>query len=197
MLSETEPGPKKPKRKSSAVTSGRRLFVEGDGRSPWSRRYRDLIAGHVSDLGGHDTLSEAQKSLIRRASAIECELEQMEGQLSLGEEVDLDVFTRSSSHLRRIFETLGIERRAKDITSLSDTPLEYMLSTLRDETENTSERMKAAINAAPYVHPKLQNIAHTGENDNPIAFKLDDSNMIDTARRIAFVLDRAMRKKEK
>ena len=59
MLSETEPGPKKPKRKSSAVTSGRRLFVEGDGRSPWSRRYRDLIAGHVSDLGGHDTLSEA------------------------------------------------------------------------------------------------------------------------------------------
>jgi hypothetical protein len=118
MLNEVEMDPSAPKRKrkSSAVTSGRKLFVEGDGRSPWSRRYRDLIAGHVSDLGGPEALSEAQQSLVRRASAIECELEQMEGQMSQGEEVNLDVFTRSASHLRRILETLGIERRARDIT---------------------------------------------------------------------------------
>ena len=193
MLSETEPGPKKPKRKSSAVTSGRRLFVaEGDGNSAWSRRYRDLISGHVSDLGGYEALSEAQKSLIRRASAIECELELMEGKLSQGEEIDIDVFTRSSSHLRRIFETLGIERRAKDITSLNDTPLEYMLNTLRDETENTSERMKAAINAAPYVHSKLQNIAHTGDKDNPVV--IDTGNMTDVARRIAFCLSQGAKR---
>jgi hypothetical protein len=75
-----------------------------------------LIAGHASDLGGRDTLSAAQFSLVRRASAIECELELMEGKLSKGDEVDLDVFTRTSSHLRRILETLGLERRAKDVT---------------------------------------------------------------------------------
>jgi hypothetical protein len=34
----------------SAVSNGKRLFVEGDGRSPWSRRYYDLVALHVSDL---------------------------------------------------------------------------------------------------------------------------------------------------
>ena len=106
----------RPKKQRSAVTNGRRMFVEGDGRSPWSRRYRDLIAGHVSDLGGSEALSEAQMSLVRRASAIECELEQMEGRLSQGEAIDLDVFTRSASHLRRILETLGIERVARDIT---------------------------------------------------------------------------------
>lgn len=120
----------------------------------------------------------------------------MEGRLSQGEAIDLDVFTRSASHLRRILETLGIERRSKDITSLNDTPLEYMLNTLRDETENTSERMKAAINAAPYVHPKLQNIAHTGDKDDPIAIASQLSET-DVARRIAFVLDRALRKREK
>ena len=54
-------------------------------------------------------LSEAQLSLVRRASAIECELEQLEGRLSMGETIDLDVFTRSTSHLRRVFEALGIE----------------------------------------------------------------------------------------
>jgi hypothetical protein len=43
----------------SAVTNGRKLFVEGDGNSAWSRRYRDLIASFVSDLGGHDARSQA------------------------------------------------------------------------------------------------------------------------------------------
>src|SRR5262245_14734146 len=81
-------------RQRSAVTNGRRLFVEGDGNSAWSRRYRDLIAGHVSDLGGRDVLSEAQLSLVRRASAIEVELEQAEGKLSLGQDVDLDAYAR-------------------------------------------------------------------------------------------------------
>lgn len=103
----------RPKRMRSAVTNGNRLFVRGDAESAWSRRYRDLIAAHASDLGGADLLSEAQSSLIRRAAAIECELEQFEGKLSMGEEVDLDIFTRSASHLRRLHETLGIGRVAR------------------------------------------------------------------------------------
>jgi hypothetical protein len=49
------------------VTSGRKLFVEGNPKSAWSRRFHDLVLGHVSDLGGADLLSEAQFSLIRRA----------------------------------------------------------------------------------------------------------------------------------
>jgi hypothetical protein len=100
----------------SAVTNGARLFVEGSGTSAWSRRYRDLIAGHIGDMAGPDMISEAQLSLIKRASAIECELEVLEGRLSQGEPVDLDSYGRGASHLRRILETLGLERRAIDIT---------------------------------------------------------------------------------
>lgn len=106
----------KPRRVSSAVSSGRRLFVLGNGNSPWSRRYRDLVRLHEQDISGGVALSQAQQSLVRRAAAIECELELMEGRLSLGQDVDLDVFTRSASHLRRILETLGLERRARDVT---------------------------------------------------------------------------------
>src|SRR5262245_66240555 len=105
-------------RHRSAVTNGRRLFVDGDDNSAWSRRYRDLVAGHIADLGGRDLLSEAQLSLIKRAAAIEIELERMEGALSAGALVDLDLFTRSASHLRRIFETLGIGRVPRNVTSL-------------------------------------------------------------------------------
>jgi hypothetical protein len=92
------------------------LYIHGDGNSAWSRRWNDLVLSHVADLGGRDMLSEAQLSLIKRASAVELELEKMEGHLSMGHTVDLDMFTRSASHLRRIFETLGVERRPRDVT---------------------------------------------------------------------------------
>jgi hypothetical protein len=49
------------------------LFAEGgDGRSAWGRRWRDLILSHANDLGGIELLSEAQISICRRVSAMEC-----------------------------------------------------------------------------------------------------------------------------
>jgi hypothetical protein len=46
---------------TSRVTNGRQVFaVGGNGRSAWSRRFKDLCARHVADLGGADILSEAQ-----------------------------------------------------------------------------------------------------------------------------------------
>jgi hypothetical protein len=113
-------------RNRSAVTNRKRLFVDGDGRSPWARRWRDLVELHAGDLGGINMLSEAQFSLIKRAATIEVELELSEGKMSMGQDVDLDVFTRSASHLRRILETLGIERRPRDVTP---TLREYLAAT--------------------------------------------------------------------
>jgi hypothetical protein len=100
----------------SAVTNRKRLFVEGGGRSAWARRYRDLLELHADDLGGAGLLSEAQHSLIRRVATLEIELERLEGRLSEGNDVDLDVYARTASHLRRILETLGIERAKRDVT---------------------------------------------------------------------------------
>lgn len=42
------------------------------------------------------------------------------------------------------------------------TPLDYMLSVLRDENRPDDERMDAAKAAAPYLHAKLAAIEHTG-----------------------------------
>ena len=120
-VDDTERASTPRKRPRSAITSGRKLFVEGDPNSAWSRRYYDLVVGHINDLGGRDLLSEAQLSLIRRASAIECELERLDAALSLGEAVDLDSYGRATSHLRRLFEVLGLKRQQRDLTpSLAD-----------------------------------------------------------------------------
>jgi hypothetical protein len=113
--------PSRAKRPRSAVTSGRQQFITGNPNSAWSRRYHDLVVRHVQDLGGPDLLSEAQLSLIRRATSIECELERLDALLSTGAEVDLDAYGRASSHLRRLFETIGVERRPRDVgPSLGD-----------------------------------------------------------------------------
>jgi hypothetical protein len=95
------------------VTNGSKQFVQGDGRTPWARRHRDVSALHIEDLNG--PLTEAQLSLCRRAATIEVELEKLEGRLSEGDEVDLDVYGRLVGQLRRILESLGIRREAKDI----------------------------------------------------------------------------------
>lgn len=47
-------------------------------------------------------------------------------------------------------------------------PLEYMLATLRDPNQPHDERFKAAVNAAPYLHPKLATVQHQGDADNPL-----------------------------
>jgi hypothetical protein len=125
--------PSRAMRARSAVTSGRQLFVDGNPNTAWSRRYHDLVVGHMNDLGGADLLSEAQFSLIRRAAAIECELERLDARLSLGEPVDLDSYGRCAGHLRRIFETLGIDRKQRDVTDIIDgTMMRSEWSPLRD-----------------------------------------------------------------
>jgi hypothetical protein len=127
----------------SAVTNGTRPFVCGDGNSPWARRWKDLIELHVSDRNGRELLSEAQVSMIKRAAAIETELEQLEGKMSLGETVDLDLYFRGASHLRRIFEVLGIERRTRDLTP---SLLEYLAAAVE---QAPTEPAGASFDPAP------------------------------------------------
>jgi hypothetical protein len=99
----------------SAKTNGRRRFVDGDGRGPWARRWRDLQNLYADDLGGASMLSEFQLGLVGTAATLRCELERLEGQLSLGEAIDLDLFGRIAGHYRRVCETLGVERRKRDL----------------------------------------------------------------------------------
>ena len=58
-------------------------------------------------------------------------------------------------------------KHRKAIAESGLTPLDYMLKVLRDETAPKEDRMWAAQHAAPYVHPKLSAIEHTGDVSGP------------------------------
>lgn len=105
-----------PKKQRSAVTNGRRVFVEGDGNSAWTRRFKDIISEHASDLGGLDVLSQAQQALIRRAATLSVQLEAMEGRLSEGLDIDMDLYGRLTGHQARVLQALGLRRALKDVT---------------------------------------------------------------------------------
>jgi hypothetical protein len=104
----------------SKITNGVNRLPGIDGRNTWGRRFRDLIKLHLSDLGGESEASEAEKSLIRRVATLAVELELLEVRFATantGAGVrDLDMYIRATGCLRRTLETLGLRRRAKDIT---------------------------------------------------------------------------------
>jgi len=103
----------------SKVTNGRTLFADGgDMRTPWARRLRDILSLHLSDLGGDDAVSEAERSIARRAAVLTVELERLEAQFAVSEATpeSLDLYQRTANSLRRLLESLGLKRRARDVT---------------------------------------------------------------------------------
>jgi hypothetical protein len=121
----------------SRMTNGSQVVARVDGRSTWARRMRDLIALHLADLAGEDAVSEAEKSIIRRAAALTVELERMESVFAVAGEAlpeQLDLYQRTANSLRRLLEAVGLERRAKTIVpSLS----EYLEARMVVPTEDT------------------------------------------------------------
>lgn len=54
--------------------------------------------------------------------------------------------------------------RQAEVAASGITPLDYLLQIMRDETAERDERRDAAKAAAPYVHPKLAAVEHTGKD---------------------------------
>jgi hypothetical protein len=114
----------------SRITNG--VLLPGvDGRSAWSRRAKDVLAAHLSDIPDP---TAAERSIIRRASVLTVELERLEAQFAVAGEADaetLDLYGRTSGNLRRLLEAVGISRRdARDVTP---DPLAYAREVNIDE----------------------------------------------------------------
>ena len=71
----------------SRVTNDSALLAGVDGRSAIARRFRDLVGAIISDMGGDDAISEGQRQLARRASALSvlCEHKSLNPARAIGE----------------------------------------------------------------------------------------------------------------
>jgi hypothetical protein len=103
----------------SRISNGALMDRAVDGRSGWARRLRDLIGLHLSDLGGEDMASEAERSIVRRVATLTVELERMETAFALAGEAQpeqLELYQRVASTMRRLLEAIGIKRVPRNVT---------------------------------------------------------------------------------
>jgi hypothetical protein len=99
----------------SRVFNGSAVLSGVDGRLPYVRRLKEQIAQHTSDV---PDASAAERSIIRRAAVLEVELEYLESRFATAgsaEPEDLDLYQRTASSLRRLLESIGLRRRAREV----------------------------------------------------------------------------------
>jgi len=94
--------------------------VRIDGRFLLPRVAKQRYAEICADLGGYDTLSHAQRSIIRRAINLEMWIESVEAQLQRGKQINdlVGLLAQSINTLLGIYRTLGIRRQPRDIPDL-------------------------------------------------------------------------------
>src|SRR5438128_10487424 len=79
--------------------------------------------------------------------------------------------------------------KAAEIAGSGLTPLDYLLTVLRDPDNEAHTRLDAAKAAAPYVHPKLATIAHADPDGRALGTGAAEAMTdIELYRRIAFAL---------
>ena len=63
-------------------------------------------------------------------------------------------------------------KRTREIANMAldagVSPLEFMLGVMRDESLPTDARFEAAKASAPYVHPRLNAVEHSGVDGGPL-----------------------------
>jgi hypothetical protein len=95
-----------------------RTLDELDQRTHAAQRAKLTVSGLVSDLGGTEQVTVSQHQLITRAAVLSAYIEDVEVAWLRKEPVEEGTWFAAINALRRCLVSLGLERRARDCTSL-------------------------------------------------------------------------------
>jgi hypothetical protein len=93
------------RRRPRRTRTGRVPLPRADGRTVRSRRFRDLVESYSAMFGGE--LTEAERSLVQQAAAVQIQCEELQRTLVEGGDIDSDLLIRLSSEHRRLLAGLG------------------------------------------------------------------------------------------
>jgi hypothetical protein len=103
----------------SAISNGTHVLRDVDHRLASMRRLRDCLQAHISDLGGIDNVSHAQRVLAGRAAMLTVLAEMQEREWAADQmkakQTAIDLYIRTVGTLRRVCESLGLKREARTI----------------------------------------------------------------------------------
>ncbi len=79
-----------------------------DGRTLAARRFRGLCEAFETELGGGQ-LTETERGMVRQAAGLQLRLEQLQGEIVEGRDVNADEIIRLSSEHRRVLSALRLK----------------------------------------------------------------------------------------
>jgi len=91
-----------------------------DGRTVAAKSVRALIDAIENDLGGSDRLSAGEREIVKRAAVAGAMIEHLEAVWLTSNELDVGAYTALVNVQRRLLTTVGLERRARDVTPSLD-----------------------------------------------------------------------------
>ncbi len=101
----------KPNARATQIKNEAAIIAGVRQTSTYVRRFKELLADYLSDISNATT---AERSILRRAIVIEIELEHLETKFAGNGEAtktDLDLYGRTAGNLRRLLESVGLQRR--------------------------------------------------------------------------------------
>ena len=118
-MTETSRNISKPKPQGATRMGTRGTILAGvDMRTHGGRRFKELCADLVDHLC--DDPTAPQLAIIRRAAALMVWAEEQEAAQASGGDLDIAAYSAATNTLRRLLADLGLERKARDVTSLQD-----------------------------------------------------------------------------
>jgi hypothetical protein len=119
--------PRLPRRSKTRKGKIRLLTLDAlDARTAAAQSARKLIETLSSDLGGEDQLTAGEYQLVVRAAMTGAIVADFEARWVAGQQVPLCDYLQAVNVQRRVLATLGLQRRARDVSSTLDlnwTPL--------------------------------------------------------------------------
>jgi hypothetical protein len=100
------------------MTRPKRLttLAELDGRTIAAKQAHATINAIESDLGGAENITTAKRQIIESAAVTSAMVADLGSRWLAGEQIDLALFTTLCNSQRRLLESIGFERIAKDLT---------------------------------------------------------------------------------
>src|SRR5262245_22807647 len=107
------PTPKRRRNTRRLVT-----FENMDRRCLAFRETKRLISEIEGDLGGADRLTTGERQLVQRGAVLGSVLCDYEARWIAGEPIDVLAYCTVVNAQRRVFETIGLRRRPRDVTPM-------------------------------------------------------------------------------
>jgi hypothetical protein len=87
-----------------------------DQRTVAAKQARETISAIETDFGGAENIATAKRQIIESAAVTSAMVADLGSRWLAGEQIDLGLFTTLCNSQRRLLESIGFERIAKDLT---------------------------------------------------------------------------------